>query len=63
MRNVYRYGTSRDCTYKFEDFKYCMSLKSSSEEEKRALWIRRKAEWWASRRVGGSSEDVWSIRR
>jgi hypothetical protein len=45
-----------------EDFKFCMSLKGESEEEKRNLWVRRRAEWWAGRRVGCSSEDVWRVR-
>lgn len=62
MRNVYRYGELRDCTYKFDDFKYCMSLKGEDLEERRKLWVRRRSEMWASRRVGGSSEDVWDVR-
>lgn len=62
IKNYYRYGTMRDCSYKWADFKYCMSLKGEDEEEKRKLWIKRKAEWWAGRRVGGSSEDVWNVR-
>jgi hypothetical protein len=63
LRNLYRHGTPRDCTYKFHDFKYCMALKSDSPEMKRQLWVKRKAEWWAGRRVVGSSEDVWDMRR
>jgi len=62
LRNVYRYGELRDCTYKFDDFKYCMSLKGEDVEERRRLWVRRRAEWWAARRVGPSSEDVWEAR-
>ncbi|KAG7530892.1 hypothetical protein FFLO_04715 [Filobasidium floriforme] len=62
LRNVYRHGAPKVCTTKFEDFKYCMSLKSVDEEERRKMWIRRRAGWWAARRVGGSSEDVWDVR-
>lgn len=40
-----------------------MSLKGEPEDERRRLWVRRRAEWWAGRRVGASSEDVWSVRR
>lgn len=40
-----------------------MSLKGETEEARRRLWIRRRAEWWAGRRVGSSSEDVWNLRR
>jgi hypothetical protein len=39
-----------------------MSLKGETEESRRKLWIRRRAEWWAGRRVGASSEDVWNLR-
>lgn len=31
-------------------------------EEQREAWIRRRAEWWAHRRIEQSSEDVWDIR-
>ncbi|GFZ47153.1 hypothetical protein JCM24511_04896 [Saitozyma sp. JCM 24511] len=63
LRNFYRHGEFRDCTWKFRDFKYCLSLKSESEEARRELWVKRKAEWWAKRRVGRSSEDVWDARK
>jgi hypothetical protein len=63
LRNFYREGEFRDCTWKFRDFKYCLSLKSESEEVRRELWVKRKAEWWAKRRVGRSSEDVWDVRK
>lgn len=62
VRAVYRYGHLKDCTPKWDDFKYCMSLKSEDEEERRKMWIKRRAEWWAGRRVGPSSEDVWEVR-
>lgn len=61
--SVYRYGAPRDCTPKFEDFKFCMSIKSLPEERKDEVWIKRRAEWWAKRRQGKSSEDVWDARR
>lgn len=62
MRNIYRHGELRDCSYKWDDFKYCLSLKSEDNDERRRLWVRRRAEWWAARRVGPSSEDVWDVR-
>ncbi|TYJ59088.1 hypothetical protein B9479_000077 [Cryptococcus floricola] len=62
LRSFYRRGEMSDCTWKFQDFKYCMSLKSSDPEEKRQLWIKRRAEWWAQRRLNRSSEDVWDLR-
>ncbi|GAA5960310.1 hypothetical protein JCM8115_001136 [Rhodotorula mucilaginosa] len=63
IKSVYRHGTPRDCMPKFEDFKFCMSIKGLSEERRDELWVRRRAEWWARRRLGKSSEDVWEARR
>jgi hypothetical protein len=40
-----------------------MSIKNLSEEKKEEVWIQRRAEWWAKRRMGKSSEDVWEARR
>lgn len=37
-------------------------MKVMHPEERREAWIRRRAEWWANRRLGRSSEDVWDIR-
>jgi hypothetical protein len=31
-------------------------------EERRDAWIRRRAEWWATRRMAKCSEDIWDIR-
>lgn len=62
LRNLYRHGTYRDCMWKWADFKYCLSMKSEEMEDRKELWIKRRAEYWAKRRVGGSSEDVWSVR-
>lgn len=63
VRHWYRYGHTADCSNHWRDFKYCMSLKSETDEERRRLWIKRRAEWWAKRRVERSSEDVWDMRR
>ncbi|GAA5985851.1 hypothetical protein JCM10908_006303 [Rhodotorula pacifica] len=63
IKSVYRHGTPRDCMPKFEDFKFCMSIKGLSEERRDEVWVRRRAEWWARRRLGKSSEDVWEARR
>lgn len=62
IKGVYRTGTPRDCSRKFSDFKYCLSLKNLPEEKKEELWIRRRAEWWAERRMGRCSEDVWRAK-
>ncbi|KAL4074190.1 hypothetical protein J3A83DRAFT_4234219 [Scleroderma citrinum] len=52
-----------ECSDKLEDFKFCMSLKSLHPEQKRDAWIKRKAEWWAARRLEKSSENVWEARK
>jgi hypothetical protein len=39
-----------------------MSLKFMDPEKKYDAWIERRALWWAKRRVGKSSEDVWEVR-
>jgi len=39
-----------------------MSLKGVSEERKDEIWVERRSRWWAERRMGRSSEDVWEAR-
>lgn len=62
MKSLYRYGQMSECGHKLEDFKYCMSNKGMHPQEKYDAWIRRRAEWWARRRMTNSSEDVWEVR-
>ena len=62
VKSLYRYGQMAECTHKLEDFKHCMSSKSMHPQEKYDAWIRRRAEWWARRRMSKSSEDVWEVR-
>jgi len=61
FKAMYRQGQIADCNDKFQDFKYCMSIRSSasSTELKREAWVKRRAEWWASRRLAPSCEDVF----
>ncbi|KAJ7251521.1 hypothetical protein B0H12DRAFT_1119363 [Mycena haematopus] len=63
VKSMYRYGRLReDCSEKWAEYKFCMSLKWTGTDERRDVWIRRKAIWWAKRRLGKSSEDVWQVR-
>ncbi|KZT24244.1 hypothetical protein NEOLEDRAFT_1135404 [Neolentinus lepideus HHB14362 ss-1] len=62
IKAIYRYGERASCSHKWEDFKFCMTLKALPMEERRHAWLRRRAEWWANRRLTQSSEDVWDIR-
>lgn len=63
LKSLYRNGGQAVCAHKLSDFKFCLSLKALEPEEKRKEWIERRAAWWAERRVGRSSEDVWNVRR
>lgn len=62
VKSLYRFGQMSTCGEKLEDFKFCMSLKSMHPDDKRDAWIRRRAEWWAARRLEKSSENVWDMR-
>ncbi|KAF7782618.1 hypothetical protein Agabi119p4_1994 [Agaricus bisporus var. burnettii] len=62
IKSLYRFGHRPECSPKFEEFKFCLSLKSLHPEERREVWIQRRAEWWARKRLDKSSEDVWDIR-
>jgi hypothetical protein len=63
LKSLYRYGEMSKCGQKMEDFKFCMANKSLHPEDRRDAWIRRRAEWWAKRRLERSSEDVWEMRK
>ncbi|KAI0029098.1 hypothetical protein K488DRAFT_57158 [Vararia minispora EC-137] len=62
LRSLYRFGEMAHCTHKFAELKFCLSVKGLHPEQRRDAWIRRRAEWWARRRLGASSEDVWDFR-
>ena len=62
VKAIYRYGGRPQCADKMDDFKFCLTLKALHPEEQREAWIKRRAEWWARRRLAKSSEDVWDIR-
>ncbi|SPO26327.1 uncharacterized protein UTRI_03916 [Ustilago trichophora] len=64
LRAVYRYGEFQDCKGKLDDFKFCLTMKGMSQEEKYEAWIRRKSEKSAEARLGrGSAENVFLLRR
>jgi hypothetical protein len=61
--SLYRQGRLKeDCQDIFHDWAFCLTLRGLEPEEKRRQWIQRRAEWWARRRLGRSSEDVWDAR-
>ncbi|KAF8492345.1 hypothetical protein F5888DRAFT_1619059 [Russula emetica] len=62
LKSIYRFGEMAHCSAKWNEFKFCMSIKGLHPEQRRDAWIRRRAEWWARRRLGLSSENVWEMR-
>ncbi|WFD35531.1 hypothetical protein MCUN1_002387 [Malassezia cuniculi] len=63
LRNVYRYGEVDDCARYREDFKFCLTLRTLSEDARRRAWIERRADASAHERMGPrSSECVWTVR-
>ncbi|KAI0268664.1 hypothetical protein BC834DRAFT_820717 [Gloeopeniophorella convolvens] len=62
VRSIYRFGEMAHCSPKWNEFKFCMSTKRLHPEQRRDSWIQHRAEWWARRRLGISSENVWEKR-
>ncbi len=62
LKSIYRFGEMAHCSTKWNEFKFCMSIKGLHPEQRRDTWIRHRAEWWARRRLGSSSENVWEKR-
>jgi hypothetical protein len=63
LKSLYRHGHISRCSDKLDDFKFCLSTRTMHPDERREAWIRRRAEWWARRRLARSSEGVWEVRR
>ena len=63
LKSLYRYGHMAHCGQKLDDFKFCISHRALDLEDRREVWLRRRATWWAERRLGKSSEDVWEMRK
>jgi hypothetical protein len=62
LKSIYRFGEMAHCSPKWNEFKFCLSIKGLHPEQRRDAWIRHRAEWWARRRLGTSSENVWERR-
>lgn len=62
LKSIYRFGEMAHCSAKWNEFKFCLSTKGLHPEQRRDAWIRHRAEWWARRRLGTSSENVWERR-
>ncbi|KAI9442375.1 hypothetical protein H4582DRAFT_1277655 [Lactarius indigo] len=62
LKSIYRFGEMAHCSAKWNEFKFCLSVKGLHPEQRRDAWIKHRAEWWARRRLGTSSENVWERR-
>ncbi|GAA97144.1 uncharacterized protein L969DRAFT_92007 [Mixia osmundae IAM 14324] len=62
VKGYYRLGGTPDCSWHYENFKFCLSVKSLPKPEREEEWIARRARWWTTRRLNGSSEDFWTTR-
>ncbi|RIA96249.1 hypothetical protein C1645_815700 [Glomus cerebriforme] len=60
--NYYRYGERKDCKSKWENFKFCLQLKSKPTDIRKELIIERESLKKEQRNREKSSLDVWEIR-
>lgn len=63
IKAVYRTGHFNECKDKLDNFKFCLTQKGSSKEERYEAYIQRRAEQSAAKRLSQqSSENIWSYR-
>ncbi|KAF9977433.1 hypothetical protein BGZ73_006060 [Actinomortierella ambigua] len=62
IRNYYRFGTFRDCSDKYDHLKFCMSLKTKTDQVAQIMIQKREAQLRAAKAAQPNSEDVWSVR-
>ncbi|EPS44485.1 hypothetical protein H072_1508 [Dactylellina haptotyla CBS 200.50] len=63
FKNLYRYGTYRECEDKSSDFWFCMKTKMYGPNTKKEMIVKYHKEKEAAKyKRGPSSEDVWSVR-
>ncbi|CDS03759.1 hypothetical protein LRAMOSA01160 [Lichtheimia ramosa] len=61
--NYYRYGEKKDCTQKWEDFKFCLTTKTKSNEIADRMIREREQEKAMAKKRSRSSEEVWELRQ
>ncbi|KAI8370886.1 hypothetical protein EDC96DRAFT_502700 [Choanephora cucurbitarum] len=61
--NYYRYGTKKDCSGKWDDFKFCLKTKTKPVDVADAMLRERKAAKEAVKKQGRSSEEVWEAKQ
>lgn len=63
FKNLYRYGTYRQCEDKSSDFWFCMKTKMYGPNTKKEMIVKYHREKEAEKyKRGPSSEDVWKVR-
>lgn len=60
--NYYRYGTYKDCGKKFDDFKFCLSVKSKPADVQARMMQMRSVQKEQEKLSRRNSEDVWEAR-
>lgn len=63
FNDIYRYGQLRSCSEHWADWRFCMSLKSSSAEAKAQAIQARYREKDERMRKQPNSEDIWERRK
>ncbi|KAG2215199.1 hypothetical protein INT46_001475 [Mucor plumbeus] len=61
--NYYRYGTKKDCSGKWDDFKFCLKTKTKSSEIADAMIKEHQAVKDNMKKRGRNSEEVWEARQ
>ncbi|CDH48250.1 predicted protein [Lichtheimia corymbifera JMRC:FSU:9682] len=61
--NYYRYGEKKDCSEKWEDFKFCLTTKTKSNEVADRMIRKREEEKAMEKKRLRSSEEVWELRQ
>ncbi|KAI8060414.1 uncharacterized protein B0P05DRAFT_558034 [Gilbertella persicaria] len=61
--HYYRYGAKKDCSGKWDDFKFCLKTKTKPSDVADAMIRERKAAKEAIKKQGRSSEEVWEARQ
>ncbi|KAJ6262227.1 hypothetical protein Dda_3032 [Drechslerella dactyloides] len=63
FKNLYRYGSYRECADKSADFWFCMRTKMYGPVAKKEMIVKYHKEKEAQKyKRGPSSEDVWNVR-
>ncbi|CAO3621218.1 unnamed protein product [Cunninghamella blakesleeana] len=60
--HYYRYGSRKDCSAKWEDFKFCLTTKTKSSEVADAMVRNRDAQKQLEKKKQRNSEEVWELR-